>query len=135
MKIFFFFVICQERNKESQKYQKRCWFIVERLLFNQSGWGFILDVTNYNYVVVANTFFMALTIPRYKGFKMGPTNKTYNFYFKSDFDSSKWDQRTRHIIFISSLTLIVMSPSTLVERHIVFVLSVCPSHSLSAQLL
>ena len=30
---------------------------------------------------------MALTIPRYKGFKMGPTNKTYNFYFKSDFDS------------------------------------------------
>ena len=31
--------------------------------------------------------------------------------------------------------VIIMSPPTLVGRHIVFVLSVCPSHSLSAQLL
>ena len=32
------------------------------------------------------------------------------------------------------MIIIIMSPPTFVGRHIVFVLSVCPSHSLSAQL-
>ena len=39
------------------------------------------------------------------------------------------------IILNFSLLNAIMSPPTLVGRHIVFVLSVCPSHSLSAQLL